>query len=264
MSRWCRCVSGNAGVQQDESCTLFPIGNVQDMPRIRPWLTFAEWGKKYGDISHVKVLGQHIMVLNSAKTAMEMLDKKGTVYSDRPVLPMGGELCSWKHSLPLLPYGDRFRRYCKNFHRVLGSRAALEVYYPMEEIETRRFLKRVLTKPDQLQEHLQHTAGAIVLRISFSYEVKENNDPFVDLANRALDQFSRSTALGAFMVPEWFPGAGFKRLAREWRETLDEMVSAPNKFVRDRIAAGIAPKSFTSDLLRVLKSEDSDTSDRDA
>jgi hypothetical protein len=24
------------------------IGNVLDMPHIRPWLTFAEWGKKYG------------------------------------------------------------------------------------------------------------------------------------------------------------------------------------------------------------------------
>ncbi|KAG1829895.1 hypothetical protein F4604DRAFT_1034977 [Suillus subluteus] len=32
------------------------IGNVLDMPRIKPWLTFKEWGKKYGDISHILVL----------------------------------------------------------------------------------------------------------------------------------------------------------------------------------------------------------------
>lgn len=44
------------------------------------------------------------------------------------------------------------------------------------------------------------TAGAIILRISHGYEVKENNDPFVDLADRAVDQFSQSTATGAFMV----------------------------------------------------------------
>jgi hypothetical protein len=25
------------------------IGNVLDMPHIRPWLTFTEWGKKYGE-----------------------------------------------------------------------------------------------------------------------------------------------------------------------------------------------------------------------
>jgi len=42
--------------------------------------------------------------------------------------------------------------------------------------------------------NLYSTAGAIILRISHGYEVKENNDPFIDLADRAMDQFSRSTA----------------------------------------------------------------------
>jgi hypothetical protein len=108
-----------------------------------------------GDISHVEVLGQHTMVLNSYKTAMDMLDKKSSIYSDRPVLPMAGELVGWKHILGLSPYGDRFRRYRKNFHRAIGSRAAFDIYNSVEEIETRRFLKRVLAKPDQLQEHVR-------------------------------------------------------------------------------------------------------------
>lgn len=29
------------------------VGNVSDMPRIKPCLAFTEWGKKYGDITHV-------------------------------------------------------------------------------------------------------------------------------------------------------------------------------------------------------------------
>jgi hypothetical protein len=44
------------------------------------------------------------------------------------------------------------------------------------------------------------TAGAVILRISHGYEVKENNDPFIDLAERAMDQFSRTSAPGAFIV----------------------------------------------------------------
>jgi hypothetical protein len=24
------------------------VGNIQDIPHVKPWLTFAEWGKKYG------------------------------------------------------------------------------------------------------------------------------------------------------------------------------------------------------------------------
>ena len=37
-------------------------------------------------------MGKHIVVLNSIKAAMTMLDKKGSKYSDRPIFPMGGEL----------------------------------------------------------------------------------------------------------------------------------------------------------------------------
>ncbi|KAH7931262.1 cytochrome P450 [Leucogyrophana mollusca] len=234
------------------------LGNILDMPSDKPWLVFADWGKKYGDISSVEVLGQHIVVLNSVKPAIEMLDKKSSVYSDRPVLPMGGELCGWKNTLVLLPYGDRFREYRKNFHRVIGSRASMDTYHPVEEIETHRFLQRVLAKPADLSAHVRKTAGAIILRISHGYEVKEHNDPFVELADVAVNQFSASTATGAFLVdimpalmhvPEWFPGAGFKRKAREWHATLEEMVAQPYKFVKDQMAAGIAPKSFTSNLL---------------
>jgi hypothetical protein len=86
---------------------------------------------------------------------MEMMDGKSTLYSDRPVIPMAGELVGWKDSLPFLPYGDRFRRQRKNLHRVIGSRTAVDVYSVIEEVETHRFLKRVLAKPDQLQEHVR-------------------------------------------------------------------------------------------------------------
>jgi hypothetical protein len=148
------------------------IGNLLDMPHIKPWLTFTEWGKKYGErlsfttillsevlsaghISHIEVLGQHIVVLNSVETAMDMLDNKSVMYSERPILPVGGELIGWKNVMPLLPYGDHLRQQRKNFHSVIGTRAAMGVYNQVEEVETHRFLKRVFAKPDQLLAHVR-------------------------------------------------------------------------------------------------------------
>lgn len=235
------------------------VGNIQDIPHVKPWLTFAEWGKKYGDISHINVLGQHIFVLNSVNIAVEMLDKKSSIYSDRPVVPMSGELMGYKQTLPYLRYGERFRLYRKYHHRIFGNRASLVVFYPIEEMENRRFLKRVLAEPDRLQAHVRNTSGAIVLRICYGYEVKDDNDPLIDIAERALNQVARYGITGDFMVdflpslakvPEWFPGAGFKRIARECRETIEEMAALPYKFVKDQMAAGIAPKSYSSDLLK--------------
>ncbi|KDR83471.1 hypothetical protein GALMADRAFT_645322 [Galerina marginata CBS 339.88] len=228
------------------------------MPTEKEWLTFARWGESWGDICSVTVVGQPLIILNSARVASDMLDKKSGIYSDRPVLQMGGELVGWKNTMVLLPYGDRFRRYRRLFHSLIGTSSAVRCYYPSEELEARRFLRRVLMKPDDLSAEVRRTAGAVILRISHGYEVKENQDPFVELADKATEQFSLATAPGGFLVdlipalrhvPVWFPGASFQRKAQEWSETLCEMVDGPYRFVKQQVLSGSAQISFTSTLL---------------
>ncbi|KAF8152982.1 cytochrome P450 [Crassisporium funariophilum] len=234
------------------------IENLLDMPASQEWFTFAKWGKEWGDIVSVSVFGQQIVILNSVASAIEMLDRKSSIYSDRPLVPMGGELVGWKRTLALLRYGDRFRNYRKLFHRTLGSHTAMSKFLPAEERETRRFLKRVMAKPEDLAAHVRQTAGAIILRISHGYEVKENDDPFVSIADEAVEQFSLTTAPGGFLVnvipalrhtPSWFPGASFKRKAAIWAKTLDVMAEGPYQFVKQQMALGLAKVSFTSQLL---------------
>ena len=84
-----------------------------------------------------------------------MLDKKSSIYSDRPVLQMGGELVGWKNTMVLLPYGDRFRRYRRMCHSLIGSAQTIQRFYPSEELEARRFLRRVLNKPADLSAHVR-------------------------------------------------------------------------------------------------------------
>lgn len=148
------------------------IGNLLDMPSEQEWFTFARWGEQYGawnqtqrqriptklrvgDICSVTILGQPLVILNSAKSTWDMLDKKSSIYSDRPVLEMGGELVGWKNTLALLPYGDRFRRYRKLFHQLIGSSYAMSRFWSIEEDEMRRFLRRVIARPDDLSSHIR-------------------------------------------------------------------------------------------------------------
>lgn len=41
---------------------------------------------------YVKVLGQNIIFINSAKAAYDLFEKKSAIYSDRPRLPLLREL----------------------------------------------------------------------------------------------------------------------------------------------------------------------------
>jgi len=60
------------------------IGNLYDIPHENAWVTYAEWSKKYGDVIHVSVFGTSTIILNSAKAALELLEKRSANYSDRP------------------------------------------------------------------------------------------------------------------------------------------------------------------------------------
>ncbi|KIJ60079.1 hypothetical protein HYDPIDRAFT_139854 [Hydnomerulius pinastri MD-312] len=234
------------------------IGNLLEFPTHGAWLTFADLSKKYGDIISMNVLGSQMIILNSAKTVTDFLEKKSAISSDRPHLTMACDLVGWKELLIFQQYGERFRQYRKFFHRQLGSRNSLATFYPVEEDETRQFLCNVLQDPDDLAAHIRRTAGAIILKISHGYNVKGGDDPFVELADKSMANFSLVATPGAFLVdhvpvlrhlPEWFPGAGFLRDAKQWRKLVTETATKPHEFVLEQLAKGNTVPSFTSRLL---------------
>lgn len=103
----------------------------------------------------ISVFGQEMIIVNSVEVATELLEQKGYICSDRPVLQMGGEMVGWKNTLVLIPYGERFRNYRRLFHQFIGSNASMSQFYPVEEVETHKFLKRLLSTPQDLAQHIR-------------------------------------------------------------------------------------------------------------
>ena len=52
-------------------------------------------------------------------------------------------------------YNDRFRNYRRLFSRLFGSRSSTAAFNPIEEDETRNFLRNVLKKPEDLNKHIR-------------------------------------------------------------------------------------------------------------
>ncbi|KAE9398917.1 cytochrome P450 [Gymnopus androsaceus JB14] len=215
------------------------IGNLLDLPTSYEWEVFAKWGEKWGDLLSVSVFGTTVVVINSYKRCQEMLEKKSNVYSDRPYVPMAMELIEMRDSMGFLPYDKRFKSYRRLFHQELGRNSGVREFFPQEEHLGRRFLRRVLNNPDGLLDHCFQHSGAIILRIAYGYEVKESNDPFVNTANTAMDNFNRATAPGAFL-----------RVGRAWAKDYWAMVDEPFNFVKKQLSEGIAEDSFTAKWLK--------------
>ena len=79
------------------------IGNALELPTSAPWVSYAKWGKVYGmftslslahlfivhtgDIIYASALGNHIVIVNSEKIAVDLCEKRSTIYSSKPRIP---------------------------------------------------------------------------------------------------------------------------------------------------------------------------------
>jgi len=237
----------------------FWSGNVHQLPTIMPWLTFTEWGKTYGPIFYFRIFSNKVIVLNSGEAALDLLESRSTIYSDRPITWMLGELAGRKMSAFLMPYHHpRFRKYRTFLHTGLNPRAA-QTYRPIQEQETLIFLQGLAETPDSFVKHIRRNATGVILKVAYGYTVSTDNDSFVPIMEKAFHVQALVTTPGEWLVesfpilrfvPEYFPGARFKRVAKEVARELSRIDMVPFTWAKERIEEGNYIDSFISRYLR--------------
>ncbi|KAI5122655.1 hypothetical protein M0805_007917 [Coniferiporia weirii] len=64
------------------------IGHARKLPQTHSWKTYATWGRSYGDVVYASALGHSMLIINSVEAARDLLEKRGTTFSDRPYSPV--------------------------------------------------------------------------------------------------------------------------------------------------------------------------------
>ena len=108
-----------------------------------------------GEITYLNIFGRKMIILNSSKAAVDLLDKRSSIYSERRLSVLAGEIIGWKKSLGFLPYGSQFREMRKYMNRSIGTRASVEKYAPLLEKETAKLVARVMADPGSLAQYIR-------------------------------------------------------------------------------------------------------------
>ncbi|KAI6099768.1 cytochrome P450 [Pisolithus sp. B1] len=245
------------------------IGNVFDMNIAEPWLTYEEWGKQYGDIVHAKLLGKDLIILNDERIACALLEKRSTIYSDRPHIPTN-KLFGMDFNTGLLPYGSEWRLHRKMFHIALNKEAAA-TYKSLEMRKVRQLLRNLVSSPEDYSKHFNTLSAGIIMAVAYGYDVTPQNDPFVSKLVRLLSLFldaltpERAALIGAIpllaYIPSWFPGGRYKQRAKECRTLARDILDEPVDYVQRCMDAGTATKSMVYDLIRGSSGNDQDHHD---
>lgn len=235
------------------------LGNIRELTTKELWLPAHQWAKQYGDVVYLHVLGQGLVFLNSPEAAVDLLDKRGSIYSDKPSLVMAGELCGCKNMVAFTCYGDQSKRQRKLMYKAFGL-SAIPAYFPLLLAETHSLLQRLVASPAHYVSHIRRYAGGLTLSVVYGYEAAPYEDEFLALAEESMIILSRNIASGGGVwpvdvfpslqyLPMWFPGAGFRTKAKKWKAKIEEFVDKPYEYLKNSIKAGTFKPSFCSTLL---------------
>ncbi|OJT07744.1 O-methylsterigmatocystin oxidoreductase [Trametes pubescens] len=201
------------------------------------------------------IFGQGVLFINSYNAAVDLLEKKGTLYADRPHMVMAAELCGCENIIAFAGLGDGFRRHRKMMQSALSA-SSIPSYRPLVVAETYPFLRRMMESPQNYMAHLRRYVGAQTLAIVYGYRMTEADDLFLTLAEQTQDMLSNDIASGGtgmWMVdilpclkhlPLWFPGAGFLRKAVYWKAKIEYAADAPFNWTKANMETGNATTCY--------------------
>ncbi|KAH9831002.1 cytochrome P450 [Rhodofomes roseus] len=245
------------------------LGNALQVPTAFSWLKFTEWAKTYGDVIHVSALQCSFIILSSREAITDLLEKRGAIYSDRPIIPMAGELAGSAKHTPLMQYGDRHKEGRKLILGMINVRNA-PMLHAIQEAKAAQLVSRLAQDPSNFSRHIRWLVASVVLQITHGLIIDSCDDPHLRTVQEGMDEFSRMTAPGAYLVdslpflmhiPEWIPGAGFKKEAREHEERDTKIMEELWNLVKEQVAQGTALPSFAAELIQKNPDPSSDEED---
>ncbi|KAJ7108038.1 cytochrome P450 [Mycena crocata] len=234
---------------------VFFFGNLFQLSS-RIWLDFTTWKQTYGPVVYLDIAGQPIVVLNTAKAAADLLDRRAAIYSDRPQNIVASELLAGGLLVVFSRYGDVWRRMRRAAHEGLNKNVAHK-FHPIQSKEAILLTHGLLVNPGAWDSHFRRTAASVVLSMVYDMPaLLSEDDKNIKLINDFVERLVQAAYPGTYFVeyftwmrylPPWI--AKWKRVALDQHRLDSAMFEGLFNEVRDRVAQGDKRPSFCATLL---------------
>ncbi|KAG5722253.1 hypothetical protein E4T56_gene17532, partial [Termitomyces sp. T112] len=141
---------------------------------------FYELGKTYGDVVHLKIMSQSIIVLNSAEAADDLLTRRSAIYSDRPRFPLI-EILGMSDALLFTKYGKDFRLQRRMIQQHFTNAKRSE-HHPVQTREARVLAQNLLRMPENWEKCLLRFSTSIISQVSYGHQIVSEDDQYLKIS----------------------------------------------------------------------------------
>ncbi|KAI3328576.1 3-hydroxyphenylacetate 6 hydroxylase [Ustulina deusta] len=158
------------------------IGSLLDV-RSNAAMKYQEWARTYGDVYQVQLGNTNVVVVNSAVAAKALFQTNSHALSSRPMTYSfhRGAPSTASFTIGTSPYDESLKRKKKGAAVAL-NRPAIQSYIPYLDLETRSFLKDLLTYGQMGTVHIdplpmiQRMSLSLVTTINWGVRVRSVED----------------------------------------------------------------------------------------
>lgn len=230
------------------------LGNIFDVPLFEGHLAYDRLSKRFGPIFQLQISDKRFIMMTSTAVAVELLDRRGATYSNRPEFPIV-ELAGWSWAVVFMKHNDAWRARRRLLHRRFNAAGTAKLHSTIQRT-TLEFALSLIRAPDAYRYHVRRVAAASILRVVYGLDIALKDDPYVEIADQAVESLATvvpGTNLVDWVpllrhVPEWIPGAP-KARGRALRHFPDAMLEKPYAEAIDAVREGRAAQCMlTEDL----------------
>ncbi|KAF4334393.1 oxidoreductase [Fusarium beomiforme] len=218
------------------------LGNMLDIPTTGLGKKFKEWQLQYGNIFSLKVGPGNIIVICDRKAVYELIDKKGSIYSDRPanIVPLfitRGNHMTMECQTPL------WREKRTVVTRNLGPKALDEKHFRVQEAEAVVFMNHLLDDPDNFFGYARLYSSSVAAILAWGFRAKTLDSFWFKDVAEMIEKWLEAIEPGANppidLIPSlWYLPGKWKKRAYEMRDHMDSVWGRARKMVDDRRARG--------------------------
>lgn len=216
-----------------------------------------ELQRDYGEIAHTKIGATDYIWLSSPTVVKELMDKRGSIYSDRPRMPMAFEAVSNQRRQFFMPYGDRWRSVRRVSHAALNLKSS-NTYTPVQDFESKQLMWELLhAKNDwSFYDFNRRYSSSVIMQVTYGHRIPNWDDPLYKKIFTVLDHFNAMAEPGKWLVdlfpslaslPSWMVQNWWTK-GREWHKFDSEVYLDLYRNLISEVKAGNAADCFVKDF----------------
>ncbi|KAF2182283.1 cytochrome P450 [Zopfia rhizophila CBS 207.26] len=234
------------------------MGNLHQIPKTSPHYQFTKWARQYGGIYSLKFGPGTAIVLTDPRLIKQLVDKKGSVYGDRPASYVGQDLITGGNHLLLMHYGEKWRLFRKLLQNQFNEARVEREHVRLVDAEATQMVYEMMMSPDNLMLHPKRFSNSIIMSLVFGIRTSNVQQPHMLELYEIMEKWSAVMETGATPPVDLLPFLKYvpESLFGMWRSRALEVGSGMNALyskmlnrVLKRRSAGIYAGCLLDDVL---------------